>query len=123
MILLDTNAAMWLLVGSPRGDQLLAQPARLYLSPVSLLEMKFLLEAGKLRPLRHEPLTAVAEDPRWQLDDPSSNVLFNAALDLDWTRDPFDRLLVAHARFRGWRLATGDRRLLARLGSSRTLQL
>jgi hypothetical protein len=47
--------------------------------------------------------------PRWRLDSPSSARLFEAAFDLVWTRDPFDRLLVAHARYRKWRLATGDR--------------
>jgi PIN domain nuclease of toxin-antitoxin system len=41
--------------------------------------------------------------------------LFDAAVDLSWTRDPFDRLIVAHARLRGWRLATGDRVILAEL--------
>jgi PIN domain nuclease of toxin-antitoxin system len=41
--------------------------------------------------------------------------LFDAAVDLSWTRDPFDRLIVAHARLRGWRLATGDRVILAKL--------
>ena len=41
--------------------------------------------------------------------------LFDAAVDLNWTRDPFDRLIVAHARLRGWRLATGDRVILAEL--------
>jgi len=40
---------------------------------------------------------------------------FDTALGLGWTRDPFDRLLVAHAQLRGWRLATGDTALLARL--------
>jgi PIN domain nuclease of toxin-antitoxin system len=41
--------------------------------------------------------------------------LFDVAVDLSWTRDPFDRLIVAHARLRGWRLATGDRMILAEL--------
>jgi PIN domain nuclease of toxin-antitoxin system len=38
-----------------------------------------------------------------------------------WTRDPFDRLLVAHAFYRGWRLATGDHDLIERLGAERCL--
>ncbi|PYR38552.1 MAG: hypothetical protein DMF90_02865 [Acidobacteria bacterium] len=48
-------------------------------------------------------------------DDPPSGAWFETALDLGWTQDPFDRLLVAHARLRGWRLATGDARLIERL--------
>jgi PIN domain nuclease of toxin-antitoxin system len=39
------------------------------------------------------------------------------------TRDPFDRLLVAHARLRGWRLATADNQLVKRLGPSERVEL
>jgi len=42
---------------------------------------------------------------------------------LSWTRDPFDRLLVAHARLRGWRLATADTTLLAHLPDRERLAL
>jgi hypothetical protein len=49
--------------------------------------------------------------------------LFDAAVDLDWTRDPFDRLIVAHARLRGWRLATGDRVMLAELHANSVIGL
>ena len=38
-------------------------------------------------------------------------------------RDPFDRLLVAHARLRGWRVATGDGPILDRLGPSERFEL
>jgi PIN domain nuclease of toxin-antitoxin system len=40
-----------------------------------------------------------------------------------WTRDPFDRLLVAHARIRGWKLATGDAALLDELRPSERVPL
>jgi PIN domain nuclease of toxin-antitoxin system len=42
---------------------------------------------------------------------------------LSWTRDPFDRLLAAHARLRGWKLATADTLLLERLAPSELLPL
>ena len=45
-------------------------------------------------------------DPRWLVDESPSGAWFAHALDLDWTRDPFDHLLVAHASLRGWELAT-----------------
>lgn len=62
-------------------------------------------------------------DPRWQLDDVPTLAWFTAALDISWTRDPFDRLLVAHSRYRGWKLATGDGELIERLGPDETLEL
>lgn len=114
MILLDTNALIWLEQGHARTRGLAATGKRLYISPVSLLELQFLLEAGRLRLRRGVVSDLVARGP-WLLDDPPATAWFDAALDLGWTRDPFDRLIVAHARLRGWRLATGDAALLERL--------
>jgi PIN domain nuclease of toxin-antitoxin system len=57
------------------------------------------------------------------MDDPSAVSWFLEAAELSWTRDPFDRLIVAHARLRGWKLATGDERLLKKLGNRERLTL
>ena len=114
MILLDTNALIWLEQGHPRTRVLARGARRLYISPANLLELQFLSEAGRIR-LHGASVAEVAESERWILDDPPSASWFTKALDLAWTRDPFDRLLVAHARLRGWRLATGDTMLLERL--------
>jgi PIN domain nuclease of toxin-antitoxin system len=114
VILLDTNAVIWLLLGHRRAAPLLSTGSRLFLSPVSLLELQFLIEVGRLR----EPsdgLSSLTSDPRWNLDSPSSDVLFRAALNVGWTRDPFDRLLIAHARCRRLQFATGDRFLIENL--------
>ena len=114
MILLDTNALIWLEQGHTRTRELAATGKRLYISPVSLLELQFLLESGRLRLRRGVVSDLVTRGP-WLLDDPPATAWFDAALDLGWTRDPFDRLLVAHAQLRGWRLATGDAALIERL--------
>jgi PIN domain nuclease of toxin-antitoxin system len=39
------------------------------------------------------------------------------------TRDPFDRLIVAHARVRKWRLATGDGGFLRHLRAHERIEL
>lgn len=85
--------------------------------------MRFLVEVGRLDLVPGHSVEEVVEDPRWQLDNPSSARLFTAALDVEWTRDPFDRLLVAHARYRRWRLATGDRFLIEQLQEEDVLEL
>ena len=115
MILLDTNAVIWLLHGHRRTQALAASGERLYLSPVSVLELQFLIEVGRMQLAKDRTLQDVANDPRWQLDSPPSDALFSAALSLSWTRDPFDRLLVAHAQHRRWTLATGDGQLKTQL--------
>jgi hypothetical protein len=60
----------------------------------------------------------VRPDPRWSLDEPPLDALVTHAVALSWTRDPFDRLLCAHALLRGWRLAGSDRAILEHLPAS-----
>jgi len=123
MILLDTNALIWLQGNHPRSRPLTASAGRLYVSPASFLEIQFLLEAGRIRLRRGATVEDLAEDARWLVDDPPAASWFARALGLGWTRDPFDRLLAAHASLRGWRLATADEELLRRLGGAACLEL
>jgi PIN domain nuclease of toxin-antitoxin system len=123
VILLDTNALLWLERGHPRSRPLLRSPGRLYASPASLLEIQVLLEAGRIRLRSAAGVARLAADDRWLVDDPPAAAWFGRALELGWTRDPFDRLLAAHARLRGWRLATGDGELAERLGEASSLLL
>lgn len=122
VILLDTNALIWFDQGHPRARPLSRGGRQLYLSPATILELQFLQESGRIRLRRRDP-HVVAADERWTLDDPPATSWFDMALDLSWTHDPFDRLIAAHARLRGWRLATGDGALLHALGPRHTLEL
>ncbi len=115
VILLDTNALIWLHHDHVRAAPLRRANLRLYSSPANLLELQFLVEAGRLRPRGSASLQDLARDPRWIQDDPPSIDWFNAALETGWTHDPFDRLLVAHARLRRWRLATSDLSIIEHL--------
>ena len=115
MILLDTNAVLWLLSDHPRAAPIRDGRHRLAVSPVSLLELQLLIEVGRLELAVGVDLRATIARHGWRLDSPTSQALFDAAVEVSWTRDPFDRLLAAHARLRRWRLATGDRMLIAGL--------
>ena len=122
VILLDTSALIWIDAGHPRVRGLVRRHERLYVSPASLLELQFLHEAGKVR-LRNGAVRWVVDDDRWLVDEPPPGAWFLGAVDTGWTRDPFDRLLVAHAQIRRWRLATSDARLIEHLGATRSLEL
>ena len=122
MILLDTNALIWIDAGHPRSRPLLRRRDRLYVSPASVLELQFLHESGKVR-LRNGTVAWAMDDDRWLVDEPAAGLWFLRAAGLGWTRDPFDRLLVAHAQLRRWRLATADGRLLERLGPAASIEL
>ena len=122
VILLDTNALIWLLQRHQRARVLDKHP-RLQISPASLLELQLLVEAGRLGLPRGRTVGAVVQDPRWRLDEPPAGAWFEIACELSWTRDPFDRLLVAHARVRRWKLATSDSMLQEHLAPRETVAL
>ncbi len=44
-------------------------------------------------------------------------------MSVGWTRDPFDRLLFAHARLRKWRIATSDQRVIGGLRAGEYVEL
>ena len=122
VILLDTNAVIWLDRGHPRMRGLLRLRQRLYVSPATLLEMQFLDDAGRIK-VSHAGLRSLRDDHRWLVDEPPAAVWFLRAADETWTRDPFDRLLVGHALLRRWRFATADARILERLGEAHAVAL
>lgn len=123
MILLDTNALIWLHRHDERVAALARGTGRLYISPASILELQFLSEAGRIRFTRNATLAHVVHDDRWAIDDPPSIAWFEEAVGVGWTRDPFDRLLVAHARLRKWPLATGDSRVIGELRRGEYVEL
>lgn len=115
MILLDTNAVLYVLAGHPRARALAMHRPPFGISPITLLELRFLEESGKGRFSSTRPLGAVRHDARFRLDDPTLSELVERSLELSWTRDPFDCLLVAHALCRGWPFATSDTVILENL--------
>ena len=129
-LLLDTHAFLWLASGDARvGGELerrLADPANeLLLSVVSVWEMAIKRSLGKLtlQIALERLLEQQIEAMGLQMLD--VNVAHALAVEaLPWHhRDPFDRLIAAHARLRGWRLATADDTLLKGLGPRHTLEI
>src|SRR5262249_24970115 len=69
-------------------------------SPISLLEIKFLAEVGKLEVDIDAFAELVSSDSRFVVDEVSLLSLVQRSLIFDWTRDPFDRMLSAHSSLR-----------------------
>lgn len=118
----DIMDGKWTWTTGPKGLRFVPLK-KLHISPTSLLEVAFLIETGHIRLRGRRSAVDLANDHRWRLDEPSSANWFEAACDLSWTRDPFDRLLAAHARLRRWKLATADDLLLERLAPAEVLAL
>lgn len=113
MIRLDTHAALWLYIGethrfSPAGIAAI-DAEELVVSPVVELELTYLRDIGRLTV---NGLSIMA-DLRARVDVRPSTLSLAAivavAHGLDWTRDPFDRLIVADAMAAGCPLLTKDR--------------
>jgi len=113
-LLLDTHFLIWLVLGSKRIAKFpwLDRYRPWGVSPVSFLEIQFLAEIGRLTARNPEFTTAVMSDERFTVDDIPLTSLVRYALQLDWTRDPFDRLLVAHSLARRIAFCATDRAIV-----------
>jgi PIN domain nuclease of toxin-antitoxin system len=103
---LDTNALLWLSEGSlaglsPKIDRLL-QNAELLFSPMVLLELELLHEIRRVKRPARDIQTKVEHELGVRLCDLPFATVASAALDEKWTRDPFDRLIVANAKANGF---------------------
>lgn len=112
---LDTHAAIFLWQRSlqlfaARGTALLEEAA-LYLSPVVRLEMALLEETGKLAVSPDTILGGLAAEFGVLFSVDAMEAVVGHAVALTWTRDPFDRLLVATAELHKAPFITRDERI------------
>ncbi|MCW5891362.1 MAG: PIN domain-containing protein [bacterium] len=86
----------------------------LLVSPMVLLELQYLYEVKRTTQPARAVLGALREEIGIRVcDAPWANVVA-LATGLAWTRDPFDRLIVAHAMLREAALVTKDRQIHTR---------
>ena len=119
---LDTHVAAWLFAGDVTRLSAAARAAiekdDLLVSPAVVLELQYLYETKRVADAAEQ----VVDDLRHRLsvrvcDLPFPDVARRATT-VSWTRDPFDRLIVAQAAVREARLVTKDRILRRRYSGS-----
>lgn len=119
MTYLDTHAVAALYQGdlssfSPAVLRAIDQEDDLRISPMVLLELEYLHEIKRIKvPARRIVDSLAAEIGIKICDSPFADVA-RKAIEERWTRDPFDRLIVAQARLHAARLITKDRLLRSR---------
>jgi PIN domain nuclease of toxin-antitoxin system len=110
---LDTHVVLWLAAGdikrlSPKARSLMER-SELLLSAMAYMELEFLHEIGRTKFRAADILKKVEYETNLRLCDLSFATIASAALDEQWTRDPFDRLIVANAKAKGFAaLITAD---------------
>jgi PIN domain nuclease of toxin-antitoxin system len=113
VIYLDTHVVIWLYAGEhtrfARTARRLIEAEPLLISPVLLLELALLEETGRIRARAQTIFTELQESVALSICDLPFVEVSIASLQQKWTRDPFDRLIVAQAFARGARLITKDR--------------
>lgn len=75
------------------------------------LEMHYLHEIGRLVPTPFTVIEGLTGPLPLSVGDPSFQQVIAAAEEERWTRDPFDRVIVAQARLAKAPLVTRDRRI------------
>ncbi|MEC8532733.1 MAG: PIN domain-containing protein [Pseudomonadota bacterium] len=118
MIHLDTQVALWLYYRLDRqisraAKAQLARAPDLRLSPLVVVEIEILIEIGRVKLKTADLLLHdLQERLDLELSDASAAAVAEAACRFAWTRDPFDRLIVANAMADGATLITADRVIL-----------
>lgn len=115
MIYLDTHVAVWLYAGdltrfSPVALELL-RSEDLIISPMVELELEYLREIERITVQSSLIIESLSQTVGLQVCDlPFAQVVTESILH-NWTRDPFDRIIVAQACARQARLLTKDRNI------------
>jgi PIN domain nuclease of toxin-antitoxin system len=119
VILLDTHVVVWLyhdperLIPAAVRQRLQAEP--LALSPFVRLELQYLYEVKKISAPANAIVDYLVPKLEITLTDPPSALVCQVATTLDWTRDPFDRLISAQAIATRTPLVTKDRTIREQL--------
>ncbi|MBI4191292.1 MAG: PIN domain-containing protein [Betaproteobacteria bacterium] len=112
-VYLDTHIAVWLYCGqterlSKRAASLINRE-QVGVSPIVLLELQYLREIGRVTALPKAIIMDLRRRLGLAVEDRSMETVTERALELTWSRDVFDRLIVAQAELDNAELVTSDR--------------
>ncbi|HEY5610474.1 MAG TPA: PIN domain-containing protein, partial [Thermoanaerobaculia bacterium] len=115
---LDTHVVAWLYAGRtdlfPALARALIEGNDLLISPMTGLELQYLYEIRKTSASADTVIAALQTAIGLQLCDLPFTEVGRASWKEKWTRDPFDRMIVAQAKLRGAPLLTKDRTMRRR---------
>jgi PIN domain nuclease of toxin-antitoxin system len=122
MIYLDTHVAVWLYAGKA---ELLSAPAAdamrsndLLISPMVLLELQYLNECGRVKALPETLVASLGTTMGLSVCNAPFADVARHAIHIGWTRDPFDRLIVAQAHLTDAPLVTKDQIIRMQYGKA-----
>jgi PIN domain nuclease of toxin-antitoxin system len=113
IVYLDTHVVAWLYAGLverfPPAVLQRLKDSEVRISPLVTLELEYLHETGRLTVRGAQVVGELALQIGLVICDLPFQAVVEQALHQRWTRDPFDRILVAQAAATGRELITRDR--------------
>jgi PIN domain nuclease of toxin-antitoxin system len=95
-----------------RRAQRRLEESRPRISPIVHVELDYLFEIGRTDRNGQQALMHLARTTGLRMDDAPFAHVAAASAEHTWTRDPFDRIIVAQAALASTPLLTGDRAML-----------
>lgn len=115
MIFLDTHVLVRLLDKNspplPEKTQKLIEENDCFISPMVRLELEYLYEIKRISKSSSTIIKSLVRDIFLQEASDSLQHIAELAVSEKWTRDPFDRIIVSHAKFYQAQLISIDRNI------------
>ena len=116
MIFLDTHVVAWLYTNqlktlSKKALDYINQ-GELYISEIVKLELQYLYEIGRINKKHETIISSLDKDIGLNFSPNKYSQIINQTIKMDFTRDPFDRIIVADASLRDSILISKDRRII-----------
>jgi PIN domain nuclease of toxin-antitoxin system len=116
VIYLDTHVIIWLyqknieLFSKRAVEQI--ESNDIAVSPIVILELEYLFEIEKITEHANIIIDYLIKKTGLKVCEHSFVEVISKALDLKWTRDPFDRIITAHAQINDSPLLTKNNNIL-----------
>ncbi len=112
MIYLDTHVVAWLYAGKinliPENVQSEISKEELLISPIVTLELQYLFEIGRVSEKGLDVVNDLQKRIGLKTCELPFESIIEGAVKQNWTRDPFDRIIVSQASVRSSMLVTKD---------------
>lgn len=116
MIYLDTHIVVWLYAGKveklTKQSRDLINDNQVLISPIVRLELQYLFEIQRITDDAKLIVSDLSDRIGLKICDKNFNTIMSNALEYSWTRDPFDRIIVANADINQNILLTKDQTIL-----------
>ena len=113
IVYLDTHIVVWLYDAltdklSKKSIELINE-GQIFISPLVKLELEYLYEIKKIKVKPAPIITSLKSSIGMSISQTPFEEIIDVAVAFDWTRDPFDRILVAEAQVNNAYFVTKDK--------------